>query len=111
MPRTKPEPEAEELSPNAVDKHTVTVHCDACDVDVEILVPDGHTDAKLRWEHACSNSSVFKGEWINPDAPEVITDPTEDDDVIWDAAQQAYVPRVVANVVDGGQSVEGASKS
>lgn len=111
-PRHKPvaEDEVDELSPNVEGKRAVTVRCEACSVDVEIWIPEDHTDAKVRFEHACSNSSVYKGEWVNPDAPVVITDPGEDDDVIWDASQQAFVPRVV-NVVDGGNAVEGQHTS
>lgn len=106
MAKAKPE-EVEELElPNRVGKVAVTAHCDACDVDVELWIPEGHTDAKVRFEHPCSPTSVFKGEWLNPDAPEPVAEPGPDDDVIWDGEQQCFVPRVVANVVEGGNAVE-----
>lgn len=92
-------------------KVPVTVHCPACNVDVVIHVPEGHEDEKVRWEHACSNDSVYVGEWVNPDAVQSIAKPGPDDDVIWDGTRRAYVPRVVQGVTvsDGGSAIEGAA--
>lgn len=91
-----------EIPPNQMGKVPVTVTTSTGE-EVTIHVPEGHGDYSVRYEDAAG----VKHEWINPDAVAPVIDPTPDDDVIWDAARQAYVPRVTHVVAEGGAAVEG----
>lgn len=68
-----------------------------------IYVPEGCTDATVRYE----TPDGAKHEWVNPDAPPApLTDPGPGDDVIYDAALGSYVPRISVNVSESGTTTE-----
>jgi hypothetical protein len=86
----------EQVSENAEGKVPVTVSTSTGE-EVTIHVPEDCTDPVVRFE----DPHGVKGEWVNPNAP---APATADDDVIWDAASQSWIPRVT--VADGGTAVD-----
>lgn len=89
----------EDMSPNAEGKTAVDLG-----VHGTIHIPEGHADPTVRYE----TPDGVKHEWTNPDAsaPQVVTDPGPDDDVVYDASVKGYVPRVHVAVADGGAGAE-----